>query len=1158
MKPLLDTARTLLIAQHARREQQRLEQDLRATADERRKLAEVATLSSNAVVVADAGGRVEWINDAFTRMTGYTLDDLRGRKPGEALQGPGTDAATVREIGGRLRRGEGTHGVEILNYHKSGRPYWALLEIQPVRDDEGRVVRYVSTESDVTELRAARERAEATARELARTNALFAAAGRIARLGSWQLDAATGAAVWSDITYDIHEVERGVPMDLALTLRFYAPADRAVVERAVGSAVAAAEPWDIELQLVTAYGRRVWVRSIGEPVVEDGKVTALRGVLQDIDAQRRAAEALREEQARAAAATRQLRVAFESLEDGFVLFDADDRLALCNEKYRQIYAASADRIAVGVPFEDMIRGGVARGQYPDAQGREEEWIEERLAAHRRADSVIEQRLPDGRWMRIAERRTADGGIVGFRVDVTALKDATARAEAAAAEAARLSSEMNAIFELSPDGFVAFDAGGHLTYSNPAFHQMTGLEAARVRNMSLADFDRELAQRCDPAEFYVTSDQVADGALVRLALTRPRAMTLQRAVRTLRDADGDLMGLVIYLRDVTEALTAERALVAQQAKFAAAFRHSGDFIAIVRSLDDCFVDVNDAFERMTGYTRGEAIGRNAAELRLWVDEELRAAALRELRDSGAVHDVQSRLRRRDGTVRHVVASAAQIDIGAELGVMWTVRDVTEQLAAVDALRASEARFAAAFRSAADDMVISRLEDGRIVEVNDAFCRAMGRARDEVLGRTALELGVWADPAARAEAMRQLVATGMLANYPFLQRRGDGTVTHCLLSASVVVIDGVRCVLKTARDISERVAAEESARQLTARLQASVAALEEVNRHNALLSEMRDLLQTCHTPAEVRQVAAHFVPKLLAGSRGALYLINENRSALEAAFAWHDDELREAVFGPEACWGLRRGRPYHVEAAGDALVCGHVAAAPSGGYLCLPMAAQGETYGVLHVRYDGAPEGDPMRRENRENFLRTMTEHVALAMSNARLRENLRMQASRDALTGLVNRHFMEEAFEREISRCRRRDRPVAVLMIDIDHFKSFNDRHGHEAGDQVLKLVAATLAKSVRFEDIVCRFGGEEFLVILPEADQAIAFDRAEQARSRVAELVPYFRDTPLGTITISVGLAMFPRHGALPDEVVRHADAALFEAKRSGRNRVVVAGSETD
>jgi diguanylate cyclase (GGDEF)-like protein/PAS domain S-box-containing protein len=1120
-------------------------------------LGEVAALTSNAVVVADAEGRVEWVNGGFTRLTGYSIEEMRGRKPGAMLQGPATDPATVRHIGQCLARGEGVSGVEILNYRKDGQPYWVLLEVQPVRDATGRVLRFVSTESDVTAQRAAREKSEATARELGRLNALLAAAGRIARMGVWELDLATQTPLWSDVTYDIHDVERGTPIELARAIDFYVPEHRPVIAAAVQRAIEHGEAWDLELQIVTARGRRIWVRALGEPVMADGRVTAVRGVFKDIDAQRASAVALQAERAGAEAAREQLRVAIESLEDGFVLYDRDDRLVLFNQRYRDIYRTSADLIAPGIHFEDIVRGGVARGQYPAAAGREEEWIAERLARHRSANSVVEQQLPDGRWLRIAERRTPEGGVVGFRVDVTELKRATERAEAAAREAARLGAEMNAIFELSPDGFIAFDASGRATYANRALLALIGLSAAEVAGLPIDAFDRALGDLCDPDELYITSDQMADAGSMRLVLRAPRPLSLQRSVRALRDADGDLAGLVIYLRDITEVLSAERDRIAQQAKFEAAFRNSADYLSIVRLSDHRFVDVNEGFEQVSGYTRAEAIGRTARDLRLWAQPEQREQILRQIEVGGRVRDFPAEMRRKDGAIRQVVATAARIDMAGEPGVMWTVRDVTEQRAAVDALRASEAKFGAAFRNAADHMVVSRLDDGRIVEVNEGFCRTVGRPRDEVLGRTAIELGAWVEPAQRAEAMRLLRVNGALSNFPFKQRRHDGTTMHCLLSASVVSIDGERCVLSTARDISERVAAEDSARQLNKRLQVTVAALEEVNRQNAVLSEMRDLLQTCQTPQEVHKVAAHFVPHLLPGTRGALYQSNDSRTALEAIFAWADDALGDSVFAADACWALRRGRPYHVTDAQHALHCSHVHRAPRGGYICLPMVAQGENFGLMHVEYDGLPEDDPLQLENRESFLRTMTEHVALAMSNAKLRENLRAQASRDPLTGLVNRRFTEEAFDRELSRCRRRSKPIAVFMIDVDHFKQFNDRHGHEAGDVVLKQVGAALAKSLRLEDIVCRYGGEEFLALLPEADESMAMECAERARTRVAELMPSFRGAALGAVTVSIGVAVFPEQGTSPEALIQCADEALYEAKRAGRNRTLLARRPT-
>lgn len=265
---------------------------------------------------------------------------------------------------------------------------------------------------------------------------------------------------------------------------------------------------------------------------------------------------LRRERERAEAAERQLLEAIESLEEGFVLYDAEDRLTLCNARYREIYAESADLIAPGAKFEAMLREGVRRGQYPDANGRVEAWVAERMRAHRSASSVVEQRLPNGRWLRIAERRTASGGVVGFRVDITALKHATARAEAAAEEAQRLSRELDTILDHSPDGYVAFSESGIVSYANAAFYRMTGPPGS-MTGLDTVAFDAFLASLQDPQRAVAPLDAVPEGGRDTLHLARPKPLVLQRSVIPMRDASGAPVGRFVHLRDVTHEHEVDR-------------------------------------------------------------------------------------------------------------------------------------------------------------------------------------------------------------------------------------------------------------------------------------------------------------------------------------------------------------------------------------------------------------------------------------------------------------------------------------------------------------------------------------------------------------------------------------------------------------------------
>ncbi|HTT23909.1 MAG TPA: GGDEF domain-containing protein [Candidatus Sulfotelmatobacter sp.] len=186
--------------------------------------------------------------------------------------------------------------------------------------------------------------------------------------------------------------------------------------------------------------------------------------------------------------------------------------------------------------------------------------------------------------------------------------------------------------------------------------------------------------------------------------------------------------------------------------------------------------------------------------------------------------------------------------------------------------------------------------------------------------------------------------------------------------------------------------------------------------------------------------------------------------------------------------------------------------------------------------------------------TFAAQVGLSVANIRLREALRAQSTKDPLTGLYNRRYLQEMLEREIRRATRAEQPLGILMLDLDPFKNFNDTYGHEAGDAVLREAGSFLVRSVRAEDFVCRYGGEEFVVVLPTADFRAAEARAERIRTKLRELVVMHNGRSLGLITASIGVAALPNHGTSEKDLLEAADAALYRAKREGRDRVVVAG----
>jgi diguanylate cyclase (GGDEF)-like protein/PAS domain S-box-containing protein len=332
------------------------------------------------------------------------------------------------------------------------------------------------------------------------------------------------------------------------------------------------------------------------------------------------------------------------------------------------------------------------------------------------------------------------------------------------------------------------------------------------------------------------------------------------------------------------------------------------------------------------------------------------------------------------------------------------------------------------------------------------------------------------------------------------------------------------------------------------------LTERSQRATLLAKMGGLLQSCISKDEVFAAALGFAPKIFPSRRGAVALLNAGRNLAEVAGSWNDCRLPVTVFEPNQCWALRTGHPHLVVAGDPTARCPH-ADRVEHSYLCIPILAQGEALGILHFQ---ATEEAPTLGDSELSFKTTFAAQVGLSVANIRLREALRSQSIKDPLTGLYNRRYLTEMLERETRRAIRAEQSLGVLMLDLDHFKKFNDTYGHDAGDAILRETASFLSKSIRAEDIVCRFGGEEFVVILPTADINAAHARAERIRSKVHELTVLHHGQSLGMITISIGVAALPLHGTTPKELLAAADAALYRAKREGRDRAVRADLPTD
>lgn len=336
-----------------------------------------------------------------------------------------------------------------------------------------------------------------------------------------------------------------------------------------------------------------------------------------------------------------------------------------------------------------------------------------------------------------------------------------------------------------------------------------------------------------------------------------------------------------------------------------------------------------------------------------------------------------------------------------------------------------------------------------------------------------------------------------------------------------------------------------------LQASLDQLRQQTREMSLLHEMSELLQSAHTFGDYTHVIAHSVQRLFDSSCGGLFMLKPSRDLFEASATWGAYPANQAVFAPDECWALKLTKLHVADTQGGRLQCAHVEPNESAAYVCVPLNSHGETLGLLHLRADSETEAQRLRA--RLPLVHTVAEYLGLALGSFKLQQTWRFQSLRDPLTGLYNRRYMEESISREYSRAQRASVPLGIIMFDLDHFKQLNDSYGHDAGDAVLRDLGRLLQDKVRDTDIACRYGGEEFTVILPGADVDACCERADELLQLVRSMSVECNGQVLSDLSISLGVASYPQHGPTWQQVLKAADTALYQAKQRGRRCVAVA-----
>jgi|ERR1700722_19985460 len=392
---------------------------------------------------------------------------------------------------------------------------------------------------------------------------------------------------------------------------------------------------------------------------------------------------------------------------------------------------------------------------------------------------------------------------------------------------------------------------------------------------------------------------------------------------------------------------------------------------------------------------------------------------------------------------------------------------------------------------------------------------------------------------------LFDTGSLAEW--VAEHKDTKVDEIIVVGSVLLMGVSFISIRRSRELSAQAIKYEELYRETNRL----------NRESALLGELSELLQSCLSSEEAHSLIADRAKILFPGTSGALCITANSRDVVEVVATWGEPALAERAFAPKDCWALRRGRVHVLGGDPTVLSCAHLGQSRPRRAMCVPMMAHGEALGLLYLDTGQNESKDieqsaPRLSESEQRLAKTFAEQTALALANLKMREILRIQSVRDPLTGLYNRRYMEESLERELLRAKRKNAVLGLMILDVDHFKDFNDTFGHEAGDSVLRSLGNLFRTQFRGEDIVCRYGGEEFIIILPEASLELTQQRGEQVREAAKKDLVQLRGQSLGPVSLSIGVSSYPANGVSGEALVRAADEALYRAKEEGRDRVVV------
>jgi diguanylate cyclase (GGDEF)-like protein/PAS domain S-box-containing protein len=723
------------------------------------------------------------------------------------------------------------------------------------------------------------------------------------------------------------------------------------------------------------------------------------------------------------------------------------------------------------------------------------------------------------------------------------------------DAAKTKDEMRlppCILEEGPLGIALIDQQFLIAKTNKTFCRMLGYSEAEIKSLRIQDIFQ------DPTVCMQIIKQIFDGVVPISKMEEPilkkggESFWSQFMASAIPEDPAEPKCCLILVEDISDRKWAERALQTEKQLLEWLINSSVD--GILAFDRDGFVTVwNTEMERIFGVAAKGTLGRPAflaCPFLKELDEDINfVAAL-----SGKKVVSRDKCYTIPGTNTTVYFEGYYGPMhnpsdGEVVGGLAIFRDVTKGKLAEAGKRVSDERYHELFENSCD-MVYTHDLAGRITSINKAGERILGYTGAETLQ---MQFSQFVAPEFQQSA-RRLIDRQIADETPLTQEleiiAKDGGRITLEVSSRLIFHKGKPIGIQgIARDITERKKTEEALQKANKKLEAWVQELEQRTREMTMLSEMGDILRACLTTEEIYEVIVRVSQEIFPSQAGALYVMGPQRNIVEAVAEWGDTSSMESSFTPDGCWALRRGRVHWVEDTSVGLLCKHLSSSPPKGYLCVPMMAQSQAVGILHLA-QGETSQMP---EAKQRLAMAMAERIAMALSNLKHHVALRNQSTRDQLTGLFNRSFMEESLELELRRAVRIQYPICAIMLALDNFQMINDSYGLDAVDSILRRIGMLIQANVRKGDIACRYSGHTFVIILPKSGYEIGLARATTLCNLARTLEIKNRGEQVGQISAIAGLAVFPDNGQTAESLLHSAEAAMRRASGAGSDCVIVA-----